>query len=183
MDNLFKDIAQRLKGLRDALDLSSEEMASYGGITEEQYNKYESGEIDIPVSVMHQICQKCGIDISEVLTGESPHNSLYSVTYANKGTYIERNSEYSYQALTSNFKGKRGEPYHVIVNTDKSPNSPTNKHDGQEFNYILEGKVELMLGNKKIILGKGDSIFFNSSVSHGLKALGNENAELLVIIM
>ncbi len=182
-DNIINDIANRLKGLRDAMGLSVKEMSELAGVEESIYSTYESGTVDIPLSVMHQICQRCGVDISDVLTGESPHNALYAITHAEKGTYIEKNDEYTYEALAHSFKGKKADPYIVVVKRGYCPSSPGNKYDGQEFHYVLEGKVELSLSNKKVVLSTGDSIYFNSSVSHELRVIEGQEARLLVFIM
>lgn len=83
--NIIKDIANRLKGLRDAMGLSLFQMSKYSGVSEKMYLAYESGDVDIPLAVLHQLCKKCGVDISDVLLGTSPHNALYAITHANMG--------------------------------------------------------------------------------------------------
>lgn len=183
MNENIKEIAQRLKGLREAIDISAKEMAERGSITEEQYKLYESGEMDIPVSVMHQMCKKCGVDISEILAGESQHNTTYTVTPSGKGISVKRTTEYYYQALAYNFKGRLAEPYLVTITADESPKTPTNSHEGQEFNYILEGEVELMLDTKKILLKEGDSVYFNSKIPHGLRVVGTKDVKLLAMLI
>ena len=55
MDEQIKQIAERLKGLRDALDLSVEEVAADCNFTVEEYQAIESGECDFSVSVLQRI--------------------------------------------------------------------------------------------------------------------------------
>lgn len=181
--NIVSNIAKRLKGLRDAIGLNTKEMSEYAGVEESVYITYETGSEDIPLSVMHQICQKCGVDISDVLTGESPHNALYALTHADKGTCIEDNEEYTYEALAHGFKGKKADPYIITIKRGSTPSSPNNKYDSQKFYYVIEGKVELTLGSKKIMLVDGDSIYFNSSIYHSLRVVEGEEARILILIM
>lgn len=183
MNDSTLEIAERLRGLRDSLELTTKEMALRGSVSEEQYINYEEGKEDIPVSVMHQICKKSSVDISELLAGESQHNKSYTLTPSGKGITVKRMKEYEYQALAYNFKSRIAEPYLVTISPKSSPSVPTNSHEGQEFNYVIEGSVELMFGEKKILLNKGDSIYFDSKIPHGLRALGSSDVKLLAILM
>ena len=58
-----------------------------------------------------------------------------------------------------------------------------NRHPGQEFNYMLEGRLELLINGKSMILEEGDSIYFDSNYLHGMKALDNKPARFLAVIM
>ena len=58
-----------------------------------------------------------------------------------------------------------------------------NSHKGQEFNYVVEGRMLLHIGNNEIVLGEGDSIIFDSDIPHGMKALDNKRVRFLAIII
>ena len=84
MDELIQ-LARRLRGLRDSLDLSLEEMASDCGVTSETLQKYESGEHDIPVSFLQRLSHKKGVELTALLFGEEPKMSNYYITRKGKG--------------------------------------------------------------------------------------------------
>lgn len=183
MNENTKHIAQRIRGLRESMDMTPSEMAKSCSITEEEYLRYEDGLEDIPLGVMHQISQKCEVDVSEIQTGDSPHNEMYTITRAGEGIYVERNIEYNYHALAYHFKGRKADPYFVTISKKTKPNMPTNTHEGQEFNYVIEGEVELTIGKNKLALKKGDSIYFDSKLPHGFTALSDNDVEILVMVM
>ena len=73
MEEAIKQIGERLKGLRESLDLSVQEMAETCGVTEENYLKMEAGENDLSVSRLYKLSQKYGIALDALMFGEEPH--------------------------------------------------------------------------------------------------------------
>ena len=181
MVDQIKQIAERLKGLRESLDLSIEEMATKTKRKEDEIVKYESGNMDIPMSYLFDITQHFDIDTSTLLSGEEPRMKSYFVTRCGQGISIERTKDYKYQALASGYKQPGFEPFEVIVEPNDKP-FYLNTHEGEEFNYVLEGTLLFRIKEKELILTVGDSIYFNSSIPHGMKALGNKPAKFLAII-
>jgi quercetin dioxygenase-like cupin family protein len=58
-----------------------------------------------------------------------------------------------------------------------------NSHPGQEFNYVIEGTLKVIINGNEIILNEGDSLFFDSGANHGMKAMNNKTAKFLAIIL
>lgn len=184
MQERIKEVAARVKELREILEISPASMASHLGISAETYRKYEAGEEDIPASVLYEISRKLGVEMSVLLTGETPKMHYFTVTRKGKGVSVERRKQYKYQSLASNFINKQAEPF--IVTTEPKPESTpvhTNSHPGQEFNYVLEGSLKLIIKDHEFILNEGDSIYFDSGCDHAMVALNNKPARFLAIIM
>lgn len=179
----IENVARRLKGLRDALDLTVEEFAESCGIDTETYLKYESGNVDIPVSFIYTIAQTHGVELPVLLFGEEPKMSSYFVTRSGKGHRVERSAAYSYQSLAFGFAGKKQNPFMVTVEPHDSEEITLNTHNGQEFNYVVEGKMEIHIGKNVIILNEGDSIMFDSNIPHGMKALDGKTVKFLAVII
>lgn len=182
MNEQIKQIAERLKGLRDALEVSEQELANVCSISKEEYIAFESGEKDIPVSILHRISQKYGIEMTSLLFGEDPHMRSYYLTRKGQGTAMERSKAYKYQSLAAGFINRKSDPYVVTVEPNDKP-IHLNSHPGQEFNMVLEGRMELSLNGKILILEEGDSIYFDSGIMHGMKALDGKTVRFLAIIM
>jgi quercetin dioxygenase-like cupin family protein len=87
-----------------------------------------------------------------------------------------------YQALACTFRGRKAEPFIVVVEPDGKDKINFNSHHGQEFNYVLEGKLMIVIDRKELILEEGDSIYFDSTLPHGMKALDGKSAKFLAII-
>lgn len=182
MDNQIKQIAERLRGLREALDISVEEMASAAMVSKDEYALFESGEKDIPVSFLHNVSSHFNIEMTALLFGEEPRMRTYYLTRKGKGVAIERTKAYKYQSLAAGFAGRDADPFIVTVEPSDSPIC-LNTHAGQEFNYVLEGKMLLEINGKELILEEGDSLYFNAELKHGMKALDHQTVRFLAVIL
>ena len=181
MDEI-KQIAERLRGLRDILELSVDELSAECGISKEEYIQAETGDSDISVSMLQKIARKYDIALDALMFGEEPKMNSYFLTRAGKGTSIERTKVYKYQSLAAGFIHREADPFIVTVEPNDAP-MHYNSHDGQEFNYVLEGRMMISINGKELILNEGDSLYFNSKLPHGMKALDGKNVRFLAIIM
>lgn len=178
----IKQIAERLRGLREVLELTEEDVARDCEISLDEYQKSESGDYDISVSMLQKIARKYNIALDALMFGEEPKMSSYFLTRAGKGTSIERTKAYKYQSLGAGFKNRIADPF--IVTVEPSDKVITyNSHSGQEFNFIIEGQMLLSINEKELILNEGDSIYFNSKFPHGMKALNGKTVRFLAVIM
>ncbi len=176
----IKQIANRIFYLRDALDLSVEEVASKVGLAVDEYLTYENGEKDIPISIIYSAAAALGVDPTEILLGEAPRMSEYCITRKGKGVGVERFEGYSFEALAHNFIGRDKEPMIVTI-TPSDKKADLVSHSGQEFNYVLSGTVGITVGDRTFELNEGDSIYFKPSIPHGQFAI-NGVAKFLTII-
>ena len=184
MDETIKQIGERLKGLREVLNIPAEEVAQLCDITLDHYLKIESGEADPSVYRLSKIAKKYGIALDVLLFGEEPRMSTYFLTRKGQGLAVERRKEYKYQSLASGFRGRHIDPFMTQVDPQPSDEKYNkNSHDGQEFDYIVEGRLEITIGNKVMILNEGDSIYFDASQPHCMRALDGKPCKFLVVVI
>lgn len=184
MQEKIKEIASRVRELRELSEISAEKMAEYLQVSDETYEKYENGTEDIPASVLFEIAHRLQVDMATLLTGEEPRMNIFTVTRNGKGVSVERRKQYKYQNLAEKFIHKKAEFFVVTVEPKPQGMKPdTNSHPGQEFNYVLEGSLKVYIHNNEIILNEGDSIYFDSSYEHAMEALEGEPARFLAVIM
>lgn len=184
MNEQIKQIAERLRGLRDVLDLNPEDMAEACGMSVEKYLDMESGDKDISVSALQQIARKYEVSLDVLMFGEEPKMSSYFLTRKGSGVSVERSKAYKYEALASGFRRRKADPFIVTVEP-KPEGTPMhlNSHQGQEFNMVMEGRLLLNVDGKDIILNEGDSLYFDSTKPHGMMALDGQTVKFLAIIM
>ncbi|MGI6152943.1 MAG: helix-turn-helix domain-containing protein [Christensenellaceae bacterium] len=179
MNEQVIQIAARIRELRDILEVAPEAIAQKTGLSLDEYCKYENAELDIPIGVLYAIAAELRVDPTELLTGEAPRMDNYTIVRAGHGVRVERYDGYEFSSLAFNFKRRDMEPLLVTLSPNNEAELVT--HGGQEFNYVLEGKMRIVIGNRDFILEQGDSIYFNPAVPHGQRAVGGE-AKFLTII-
>lgn len=182
MNDDMKMVAERLKGLREIMDVSVEEAAEVCRLKPEEYQKLETGQVDIPVGVLQSMAKKYNFELTTLISGDEPRMRHYFVTRKDQGLSIERRKDYTYQSLAYGFADRKADSFMVVAPKDDGSPMHFNSHPGQEFNYIIEGSLKLVIDRKEVILNPGDSIYFDSLKPHGMRALNGQPAKFLAII-
>jgi len=180
MNEKAAHVPERIKELREILDISALDMARDTDIPYETYNKYEKGDLDIPISVLYTIANRLGTDVTVLLTGEEARMASAAVCRKDKGVQIERYPGYEFSSLAYNFKHRTMEPLLVQLDSSKAQAAQVS-HSGQEFNFVVEGQVKITVGKTEHILSAGDSIYFDARIPHCQSAV-NGKAKFLTII-
>ena len=150
MEPIIAEVAERVKAMREMCDISVEEMAEIVGKTPEEYLEYESGKLDFSFTFLYKVAQKCGIDMVELLTGENPHLSECTFVKAGHGLPIKRHLGYDYYHLGYTLNKRLSETFVVFapyIEGDNDKNVHFNTHEGNEFDYVLEGSDTPMTSN------------------------------------
>lgn len=183
MDNKIAAIAERLSALRDICEVSAEDMAKTLKITPAEYLGYERGEREFNISFLCEAADMLGVEMIDLLTGESARLTLYSLVKAGQGLSMERRKEYQYQHLAYVFKDKHFEPFLVkVAPNDIDATTHLKTHSGQEFNYILDGSMWCYIADEQVLLEPGDSLFFDSKHPHAMKADGDKPCTFIAIV-
>jgi len=184
MSDQIKQVAARIKELREISGISIESLAKEFNVSIDTYQEYESGNTDIPVSFLYEVANKFNVELTAILTGENPRLHNYCLVRKDKGVSVERRKQYKYQNLAYNFAHKKAEPFLVTVEPE-SPEAEVhlNSHPGQEFNYVIEGSLKIVINGYELVLNEGDSLYFDSGLNHGMKAIGDKPAKFLAIIL
>jgi quercetin dioxygenase-like cupin family protein len=158
-------------------------MAKELGIPSEQYLECESGTVDIPVSFLFEIAKWHHVELSTLLTGDNPRLHVYCVVRKGKGLQVERRRQYHYENLAANFMNKKAEPFMVTIDPE-SENAPLefNTHPGNEFDYVLEGTMKVVVDGHEVVLNEGDSIYYDSGYKHAMKSVNASIVKFLAII-
>jgi len=181
MNEKVKDIAIRIKGLRLLSGFTEEEVAETINLSVKDYVKYENGEDDIPVSMLYEMADYFKVNLTEILTGISPKLHDVCQVKRGEGLKIERYDQYDFQSLAYKYANRKIEPLLVTLDWKNTPELVS--HKGQEFNFCLEGRMKVVVGNEDYVLNSGDSLYFNSMIPHKMIALDNKTAKFLTIIL
>ncbi|MDR1803678.1 MAG: cupin domain-containing protein [Treponema sp.] len=184
MKDDVKGITMRVRVLREIEEISVEALAGELGFDSAEYSAWESGEKDFPVGALVEIAARFKVDLSELISGAASKLKTFCLTKAGQAPEVSRRPMYAYWNLAYNFHRKKAEPFLVEVapETEEKPIS-LNTHPGQEFNYLLEGRLLISIGGHEMELGPGDCVYFDSHEPHGMKALGGKPARFLACVL
>lgn len=181
MDKVMEEIGMRIKGLREACDVTPEEMANELEVSLETYLKWEETGADVPISAIYHMAHHFGVEFTEILTGTAAKLNTYQVVRNGEGREVDRNPEYHFEDLAWRFSGKVMQPLLVVLDPSDEP-AKLVTHTGQEFNLVTEGSVIITWGDKEFTLGVGDSMYFNPEIPHGQRCGGFVPAKFVTVI-
>ena len=184
--NQLMEIALRIREMREILGYSKQKMADLTEVSEETYRLYETGTVDLPFTFMHKCAKVFGLEITDLLEGQSAKLSGYTVTRRGKGLVTASEDGITIQDMAPMFRKKLATPYWVTYQySPELQNLPihTTTHNGQEFNLVIKGAMRIKVGDHVEVLREGDSIFYKSSTPHGMIAIDGQDCVFLSMIM
>lgn len=186
MEDKILEISGRIRALREMMGLTESEVAEAAGVSLEEYNRLESGQDDFSFTVLYHCAETFGVDIVELVTGDTPKLRGYSVVRRGGGLPIKRERGFEYNHLAYLFEHKLCEPFLVKApyrGYEQEQEITVAAHEGQEFDYILKGSLKVIIGGHVEVLGEGDAIYYDSSHMHGMIATGGEDCEFLAVVL
>jgi quercetin dioxygenase-like cupin family protein len=169
-------IGQKIKTIRTEKGVAIESVANETGFSVENLKKIESGETTPPVGALLQISRALKIDSGMLLPVQQ------TTLKARIKEYTKRTQNYAYTTLTPGAENKHLKAFRVTIDPFQEHSGVGYHHEGEEFSYVLSGKVEIMVGENSNILEEGESLHFNSGIQHNLRNIGDVPAELIVVI-
>ena len=186
METRIIETAERIRALRDIMEISVEDMAEWLGVAPEVYLEYESGGRDFSFTFLYKCADRFGVDIVELLTGEAPKLSFYSIVRKGEGLDMKRRAGFKYEHMAARFKDKTAEPFVVtapyIPELEDAP-LELSYHAGQEFDFVLKGSLRVRFEDHEDILNEGDAAYYDSGRGHGMTAANGEECVFLAVVM
>lgn len=181
MNESVREITQRIIELREVCGYTQEEFAQKLGIAPEIYQAYEENASGIPISLICNIASICGVELSEIMTGQSANLRTVQVVKKGHAQYAQRYPGYHLEDMAYRFADKVMQPFYATLLPTDPPAAPA-VHGGQEFNYVLEGTMEFTWGDRVYILEAGDSVYFDPTQPHGQRCHGDSPTKFITVI-
>ena len=184
--NPLMEIAERIREMREIVGYTEAEMAEKTEVSVEQYRSYEQGTVDFPFTFMHKCALAFGVELTDLLEGQSAKLSSYTVTRRGMGPVTASEDGITIQNMAAMFRQKLATPYWVTYQYSKELQSQpihTTTHAGQEFDLVVKGTLRVRVGEHEEVLHEGDSIFYKSSTPHGMIAVDGQDCVFLAMIM
>jgi transcriptional regulator with XRE-family HTH domain len=184
-------IGEAISSLRTRLGMTLEQLSSLTGFTKGYLSKIENAKKVPPIGSLSRIARALKTDITELLKpapgqpaaqGQSGDSGFCVVRAADRQPAMRGGSAfgYDYVSLATGQTARKMEPF-LFTFPSEIDKYVFFEHEGEEFLFVLTGKVEWQAGGSKLILEAGDSIYFNARLPHRGCSLGGEASALVVV--
>jgi transcriptional regulator with XRE-family HTH domain len=185
-EDIEVNVGERVKRVREGLDLSIGDVAQRTGMNESLIRRIEKGETAPPLGDVIKLSKALNMKMGYLISGEE--NQPFSIVRKNDRKVISRYDSkkskqygYEYISLAPHKKDRHMEPFLVTLSPSRTEEERSS-HDGQEFIYVLKGGVEIRLGDEIHYLDPGDTIYYDSTVPHLVKCRGEEETEIVAVL-
>ena len=186
MDYKIREVALRIRELREISGFSTAEMAQRTDLTEEEYIQCESGNRNLSIAFLYRCTLSFGVDFGDLLEGSSPKLRSYALTRKGEGQRIEEAHHMVGFNLASGFRNRIALPLYMEMNYRPGAeyeDIELTTHEGQECDIVISGSMKIQIGSHSEILHAGDTIYYDSSVPHGMIAVGGETCTFYAMVL
>ena len=186
LDFKIREMAERIRELREITRYTPEEMAAKTDVTVEEYLECENGQSDLNFAFIYRCALAFGVNVTDIIDGVSPKLKSYTVTRNGAGQRIEQAHGMTYYNLAYAFQNRIAEP--LLVRSEYNEEAlhkdiELTTHAGQEIDIVISGSLMVQVGSHKEVLRAGDSIYYDSSAPHGMIAVDGQDCEFYAIVL
>jgi len=179
-----EDIGLRIRKIREEKGLSLEELSKLTGFDVQFLSSIEKDEAQPQLGTVIKLSNALDSAFGRLVSGVG--DKLYSITRKNERRTISRSTShkgqkqlYIYKSLAPDVKGRHMEA--LIVQLEEDPEKEISVHEGEEFIFVLDGMVELGIGEEMFELEPGDSVYYLSTTPHHIAAKSGKATILAVL--
>jgi len=186
IDQKIKEMAGRIRELREIEGLTVSEMAKETGVSADEYMAREKGEKDLNFAFIYRCANALSVNVTDIIEGYSPKLRSYTLTKVGEGQKIAQAHGMTYYNLAYAFRNRIAEPLYVKSEySEEAQNKEIELtvHAGQECDIVVEGSLLVQIGNHKMVLEKGDSVYYDSSTPHGMIATNGRDCVFYAIVL
>ena len=186
LDVKIREMASRIRELREIEGLTPAEMAQKTGVSTEEYLRCEAGESDLNFAFIYRCAMTLNVNVTDIIEGHSPTLKSYTVTRAGGGQQIAQAHGMVYYNMAYAFQNRIAEPLFVRSAYDPEAEKKgieLTTHAGQEYDIVVKGHLMVQVGEHREVLGPGDSIYFDSDAPHGMIAVEGEDCDFYAIVL
>ena len=186
LDFKIREMAERIRELREITRYTPEEMAAKTDVTVEEYLACENGQSDLNFAFIYRCALAFGVNVTDIIDGVSPKLKSYTVTRGGLGQRIEQAHGMTYYNLAYAFQNRIAEPLYVRSEYSEDAQKKDielTTHAGQEIDIVISGSLMVQVGSHREVLNAGDTIYYDSSAPHGMIAVGGQDCEFYAIVL
>jgi transcriptional regulator with XRE-family HTH domain len=181
-------IGPTIRNLRQKQRLTLQDLSAATELSKPLLSQIENDQVIPPLATLLRIAKALNVSL-QTFFEEEDNTQKCLVVRAGDSSRMQRRPNhggqpqpYFYHSLAYGKKHKHMEPFLVEFDPERTEESQPVRHAGEEFFYIIEGRVQLRHGSETYILEAGDSVYWDSNEPHSLKALGDRIARGIAVL-
>lgn len=180
-------VGEKIKVLRERKGLSLKDLADSTGFSTALLSQMENHLVSPSLGTMIKLARAMGVKVGDFL-GESegePFTIVRKDERKNVSRFASKDGVkygYSYESLGFDKKDRHMEPFIVTLEPATVKAMKTSVHEGEEFIFVLEGEMEVILGNHTDVLYPGDSIYYDSTIPHRVQCHQDKITRILAVL-
>ena len=186
MDYKIREVAGRIRELREISGFTVEEMAARTNLSVEEYIQCEEGSRNLSVAFLYRCTLSFGVDMGDLLEGRSPKLRSYDLTRKGEGQRIEEAHHMVGYNLAADFRNRIALPLYMEMKYRPGAeyeDIALTTHEGQECDIVIRGHMKIQIGSRSEILHPGDCIYYDSSTPHGMIAVDGEDCAFYAFVL
>ena len=186
MDFKIREVAARIRELREISGFTQEEMAQRTALSLEEYRESEAGNRNLSIAFLYRCTLSFGVDMSDLLEGRSAKLRAYDLTRKGEGQRIEEAHHMVGWNLAADFRNRIALPLYMEMKYRPGAEYEDIElvtHEGQECDIVIKGHMKIQIGSHTEILHAGDTIYYDSSTPHGMIAVDGEDCAFYAIVL
>lgn len=181
-------IGHKVRELRQKYRYTLQDLAHKTGLSKPFLSQIENNHVVPPIATLLKLARALNVGLAHFFQDQE-ENEKISITRPGDRMRMDRRPHqdkeqvnYIYESLERRKSSKRMEPFLVEFPVQEVERMEFQSHTGEEFLYLLEGKVEFRTGDRVEILEAGDSIYFDSDISHSFRCLSDQPAKAVAVL-
>ena len=186
MDFKIREVAGRIRELREISGFTVEEMAARTNLSVEEYVQCEAGNRNLSIAFLYRCTLSFGVDMGDLLEGRSPKLRSYDLTRKGEGQRIEEAHHMVGYNLAADFRNRIALPLYMEMKYRPGAEYEDIElvsHEGQECDIVIRGHMKIQIGGHSEILYPGDTIYYDSSTPHGMIAVDGEDCAFYAFVL
>lgn len=178
----MKRLGERIRRKRETSHLKLNDLARKVGISSSALSQIENAKAFPSILTLKNIADSLGTTVGE-LVGENETLLNKPLIKNDQKKFVQENESGTKVYLISHHDPhKQMETYLIEFAPGSDSEGIMTNHPGQEFCYIVEGKLAIVLDDKPYILEVGDSFYFNSNNAHNAQNIINGTTKVVWIV-